>query len=171
MAWSGGRIVIGKNLKINHLVIFQGKGTVKIGDDVSLGYKLGGASKSPILLQPRETDSLIIIGNGSVIVNGTEIIARKEIVIGENCLIGAKCTLLDADFHGIKPMERKDKGKSSRIVINDNVWIGVGVLILKGVEIGKDAVIGAGCVVSKNVPAGSIVVGNPMKITGSVYDQ
>lgn len=170
-SWYGGQILFGDNLQINQAVIFQGKGVLRFGDNVILGYPIGGAPTLPILLQPRETDAIIQIGHGSTLVNGTEMIARSRISLGDNCLVGARCVILDADFHGLKPYERTKGGRISPVEIGNNVWLGLGSMILKGVHIGDDAVVGAGCVVTKSVPAGGIVVGNPMKILGSVYDE
>lgn len=166
--WQCGHLIIGNNVMINQRVIFQGKGRLQLEDGVNLGYEIGGAPTLPILLQPREIDLIIQIGKGSSLVNGTEIIAR--IKIGDNCRIGAKCIILDADFHGIKPAERSQGGKIAPVFIGNNVWLGINVTILKGVTIGNDAVVGAGFVVTRDVPAGGIVAGNPMKLIGSVYD-
>jgi len=77
--------------------------------------------------------------------------------------------ILDSDFHGIAPWERDRPGKTEPVEIGDNVWIGTEAMILKGVRIGKDAVIGARSVVVRDVPPGAIVAGNPSKAIGSVY--
>jgi maltose O-acetyltransferase len=57
------------------------------------------------------------------------------------------------------------------VILEDNVWVGSRTTILKGVTIGKDAVVAAGSVVTRDVPAGAIVAGNPAKLIGSVYDR
>ena len=166
----GGRIEFGNGLKIEQEIIFQGRGLLQLKDEVMLGYELGGSPSAPILLQPREIDSVISIGRKSILVNGTEIIARNSITIGENCRIGARCIIIDSDFHGLKPQERNTGGKVSPVTIGNNVWLGLGVIILKGVTIGDDAVIGAGSIVTRDIPEGGIAVGNPVRIIGSVYD-
>lgn len=166
----GGKIVIGKNVKLNHKVKFQGKGEVQLEDGVTLGYPLAGSSSIPILLQPRESDSIIRIGSGSTIVNGTEIISRERVTIGRKCLIGPRCMIIDSDFHGINPNERRG-GLTSPVILGDNVWLGMGVTILKGVTIGDDAVVGAGSIVTKDIPAGGVAAGNPARIVGSAYDK
>jgi len=103
--------------------------------------------------------------------NGSEYLARTSIAIGANCRLGPKCVIMDADFHGVAPEQRDTPGETKPIVIEDDVWFGSEVMVLKGVHIGRDAVVGARCVVAKDVPAGAIVVGNPMKIVGTVYDR
>jgi len=167
--FSGGKIKSKGVLLINQKLIFQGKGLLQLGERVSLGYKLGGAPSLPILFQPRNPESIISIGKGTTIVNGSEFIAHEKILIGENCLIGARCIILDSDFHGIKVNERKNSGYTKPVFIGNNVWIGINVIILKGVTIGDDVVIGAGSVVAKDIQSGSIAVGNPINIIGSVY--
>jgi acetyltransferase-like isoleucine patch superfamily enzyme len=170
-AWWKGKLVIGNEVCLDHPVIFQGRGRLLLEDHVTLGYQIGGAPAQPILLQPREANAVIRIGANTTIVNGTEMIARMGINIGQNCLIGARCQFLDSDFHGLRPDQRNGSGLSAAIIIEDNVWLGSSVTVLKGVIIGRDAVIGTGSIVTTNVPIGAIVVGNPGKIIGSVYDR
>lgn len=160
---------MGKSIQFAHPVRFQGKGTLVLEDHVKLGYWMAGSFNNPILLQPREANAVIQIGERTALVNGCELIARTNITIGRDCRIGSRCVFLDSDFHGLRASERNSPGDSQPIVLEDNVWLGTEVLILKGVCIGKDAVIGARCTVSKDVAAGAIAIGNPMKIIGSVY--
>lgn len=166
-----GKAILESEVHFAHPVSFQGRGLVYLQQNVKLGYKLAGASKLPILLQPRTSDAIIRIGSGSIVVNGTEIIALSSVTIGENCRIGARTIVLDSDFHGIRPDARDTPGIIGSVVIKDNVWVGADAMILKNVTIGQDAVVAARCVVTKNVPAGAIVAGNPMKVVGSVYDR
>jgi acetyltransferase-like isoleucine patch superfamily enzyme len=168
--WSGGSITLGSRLSIQHRTIFQGAGRVGIGDDVTLGYSLAGFLGTPIILQPRTSRAEIVIANGAAIMNGCYLCANESIRIGADCRIGGNCFIVDSDFHGLRPTERDTPGKTAPVVIEDNVWLGVSVAVLKGVRVGRDAVIGAHAVLSKDVPNGAIVVGNPMRIVGSVYD-
>lgn len=88
-----------------------------------------------------------------------------EITIGDDVMIGPKCVIWGRD-HGLsldQPM-REQEHVSAPITIGNDVWIGAQVTILKGVEIENGAVIGAGSVVTKSVPANAIVVGNPAKV-------
>jgi acetyltransferase-like isoleucine patch superfamily enzyme len=167
---SGGNAVIGQKVKVNHKVIFQGKGQVNLGDNVLLGYGLSGSLAQPILLQPREKNAVIEIGSQSAITNGCELIARQRIKIGENCLIGPGSLIMDSDFHDIRPDFRHTSGASSPITIGDNVWIGARCIILKGITIERDAVIAAGSVVYKNVGPGEILSSNTQHIIGNVYE-
>jgi maltose O-acetyltransferase len=158
-------------VRIDHPVRFMGRGTVIVEDCVVLGYPLASATRSPILLEPREDGAVVHIGSSTTIVNGTEIIARERVEIGRHCLIGPNCVLIDSDFHGLAPGKRGDPGTTAPVRLCDNVWLGSEVMVLKGVEIGQDAVVGARAVVSQSVPAGSIVVSPRPVAIGSVYER
>ncbi len=169
VAIHGGTLRVDSTWRFDHAARFQGRGTLYIEKDVGLGYSLAGSGPLPILLQPRERASVIRIGAGTTLVNGCELIARTSITLGAHCRIGAQSILMDSDFHGLGPQERDLPGLSAPIIIEDNVFMGIQAVVLKGVRIGKDAVVGARCVVTRDVPAGAIVVGNPMRVVGSVY--
>jgi acetyltransferase-like isoleucine patch superfamily enzyme len=167
--WHAGDCRLGRSLRINHPVVFQGRGQLRLFDHVTLGYELAGGLSDPILLQPREVDAVIAIRQHASIMNGCELIARSGIDIGENCRIGPRTIIYDADFHGILPSERADPGTTRPVSLMENVWVGSRATILKGVVIGRDAVVAAGSVVVKSVEAGAIVAGNPARVVGSVY--
>lgn len=84
-------------------------------------------------------------------------------IIGNNVLIGSGCVICDSDAHPIHPSERQNHEltKSSPIIIGNDVFIGARSIILKGVTIGEGAVIGAGSVVTKDVPSMCVYAGNP----------
>lgn len=84
---------------------------------------------------------------------------HKYIKIGKNCAIGPYAIILDSDGHQIL-----GKCNTAEVIIGNNVWIGARVTILKGVHIGDGAVIAAGTIVNKDVPAKSLVAGNPMHL-------
>jgi acetyltransferase-like isoleucine patch superfamily enzyme len=92
-------------------------------------------------------------------------------------LISWQVGIADSDFHPLDPVERRTDAealapylrerpprpllRSARVVICDNVWIGMNATILKGVTIGENAVVAAGSVVAKDVPPNTVVAGNP----------
>jgi acetyltransferase-like isoleucine patch superfamily enzyme len=81
--------------------------------------------------------------------------------------VGANTTIVDTDFHPLDPTERRlrpAEAKTAPIFIEDDVFIGMNCLILKGVRLGQGSVVGAGSVVTKDVPPGSIVAGNPAQV-------
>ena len=112
-------------------------------------------------------NAIIKIGDNSRI-HGSCIHAQQSITIGKNCLIAANCQIMDNNGHSIsldKPEDRLNiRDTSKPIVIEDNVWISTGVIVLPGVTIGQGSVIGANSVVSMDIPKNSIAKGNPIEI-------
>lgn len=92
--------------------------------------------------------------------SGTVIGCFKEIVIEDNVRCGANTLITDSDWH----LDDPRSGSPRPIHIHRNVWLGVGVMVLKGVTIGENSIIGAGSVVSKSIPANVIAAGNPCKV-------
>lgn len=87
-----------------------------------------------------------------------------RITIGEDCQIGPNVQLL-TPTHPLEPERRRARWEAAEpITIGDNVWLGGGVTVLPGVTIGDDAVIGAASVVTRDVPAASLAVGNPARV-------
>jgi acetyltransferase-like isoleucine patch superfamily enzyme len=105
----------------------------------------------------------IIIGKYSLITPGVRIMAAEKIIIGDACMIAHGAYISDADWHGIYD-RAEPVGKTKPIILEDNVWIGDSAIICKGVTIGKNSIIGAGAVVTKDVPQNSIFAGNPAKL-------
>lgn len=110
-------------------------------------------------------------------ISGACIVSANCVDIGNDVLLGANVTIIDTDFHPIAPAGRRHSDDRSAIgtapvVICDNVFVGAGSIILKGVRIGRDSVVGAGSVVpAGDYPQGSILAGNPAKIIGTVYKE
>lgn len=91
-----------------------------------------------------------------------------RITIGEDCQIGPNVQLL-TPTHPIDPQPRRDKLEAAEpIVLEDNVWLGGGVIVCPGVTIGENSVIGAGAVVTKDIPANVVAVGNPARVIRSI---
>ena len=107
----------------------------------------------------------ISLGNNSGI--GINAFLGSNISIGDNVMMGPECIIYTANhkFDDIKiPMNMQGFTEIDKVFIGDDVWIGGRVIILPGVKIGNGAIIGAGSVVTKDVPEYSIVAGNPAKI-------
>jgi len=92
--------------------------------------------------------------------SGTYIACARSIVLGENILCGADTTIWDTDFHPEDPRS----GPDAPVIIGDNVWLGVGVIVLKGVTIGENTIVGAGGLVTRSLPAGVIAMGTPARV-------
>lgn len=128
---------------------------------------------SRVILHPFDTFSYgsIVIGNNVFIGRGAFFSAsRSAITIGNSVMIGPRVTMMGGD-HNISQVGRlmadvRDKRPSddAPILIEDDVWIGAGVIILKGVTIARGSVIAAGSVVTKSIPEFSIAGGVPCKV-------
>lgn len=90
------------------------------------------------------------------------------ITIGEDCQLGPNVQLL-TPTHPIDPQPRRDKLEAAQpIVIGDNVWLAGGVIVCPGVTIGDSTVVGAGSVVTRDIPANVVAVGNPARVIKSI---
>lgn len=124
------------------------------------------APNRPVVLATWQAGAVLEVGANFAMTGGT-ICAAERIIIKDNVVVGANATIIDTDFHPLDPDQRKLQPSDARtgmIVIEDDVFIGMNSLILKGVTIGKGSVVGAGSVVTKDVPPGVIIAGNPARI-------
>lgn len=152
-------------------IIHKHKGSeIKLGRGVSLisqsKYNFAGINR-PVMLSTVSKDAKIEIGNNSG-VSGLTIVSATSVKIGNNTLIGANTNIYDTDFHNIDPdvrLRQTDikEAPTKRIIIGNNVWIGGGCTILKGVEISDESVIGAGSIVTRDVPKREVWGGSPAK--------
>lgn len=109
-------------------------------------------------------DAEISIGEGSGL-SGTAITAGESVLIGENVLCGANVSISDTDWHHVnRQAELNTPVPTAPVVIGDNVWLAMNVVVLKGVKIGKNSVVGANSVVAKDIPAGVLAVGQPAMV-------
>lgn len=112
-------------------------------------------------------DGKISVGNYCLMSPGTTITAADSITIGDNCMFAASCYLADSDWHGIYNRLRPFRC-TKPIVLKNNVWIGHGAKVSKGVTIGENSVVAAGAVVVKDVPDNVVVGGNPAKVIKTI---
>lgn len=96
--------------------------------------------------------------------SGTTIGVFRKVVLGKNVRCGANTVISDGDWH----QDDSRSGEPKPITIHDNVWLGLNVIVLKGVTIGENSVIGAGSVVTKDIPANVIAAGNPCRVVRSI---
>lgn len=109
----------------------------------------------------------INIGNNVFINQNCTIYDLAEISIGDNVMIGPNVSIISAS-HPIDPSQRFTHILGKPIIIEKNVWLAAGTTIIGGVTVGKNSVIAAGSVVTKDVPANTLVGGNPAKIIRSI---
>jgi acetyltransferase-like isoleucine patch superfamily enzyme len=104
----------------------------------------------------------ISVGDHTFINYGTSITAYEQVTIGRHCLLGHHVIIVDKSAHG---GEQRELARSpAPVIVEDEVWIGSHAIILPGVRIGRHAAIGAGSVVTKDVPAYCMAVGNPARV-------
>ena len=147
-----------------------GRGRVKLGR-CNLGvwpspYYMNGY----IHIEARSPEAEIIIGHDVWINNNASIISeRSRIEIGDKTLIGPEFMIVDSDFHDLNPNRRlRGSHQAAPTTVGKNVFIGSRVTILKGVSVGDNSVIASGAVVTRDVPANSIVGGVPAKVVAAV---
>tara|TARA_B110000240_G_scaffold196663_1_gene249444 strand:- start:690 stop:1310 length:621 start_codon:yes stop_codon:yes gene_type:complete len=171
------KIKFGTNLRILGgipIVKIPKDGKIIIGDNVVLNSDFEGSNTSLTTKVKFVTGTTgkIIIGNNCDL-NGTCFVSYDEIEIGDFCQFASSSIISDTDFHPVDPKFRlkQMKGESfsfnsvskKKIKIGNNVWVGWGTVILKGVNIGDNSIIAAGAVVVSDIPSNCIAAGNPAK--------
>jgi len=154
---------------IPRVYLFSGS-TISLGENIRIRTSpisnLIGLNRRSIIATHSDK-AQIIIGNNcgfSAIVIGS----KESITIGNDVMAGANVLITDFDWHAIDPAQRQHgTPESSPIKIEDNVFIGYSSTILKGVSIGKNSVIGANSVVTKDIPPNVIAAGNPCRVIKS----
>jgi len=165
-----------KGVELKGKVRFQGRpiisvakgGRLVIGDDVSIASSVRAnplGLAQPSVLRAMTSGAALVLETG-VALSGTVICAGSSIQIGEGTILGAGAMVLDNDFH--QPghgwtWETENAKNAAPIRIGRGVFVGARAIILKGVTIGDRAIIGAGAVVTKDVPDRHLAVGNPAR--------
>jgi maltose O-acetyltransferase len=147
---------------------FVGRGAIHFDGRVCIGvfpspYFFNGYA----YIEARNPSANVMIGDGTWINNNFVAISEhKSITVGKNVLIGTFVEIYDSNFHGLEPDRRLVScfEEASGVIIEDNVFIGSNVIVLKGVTIGRDSVIANGSLVTKSIPPGVVAGGSPAKI-------
>jgi len=105
----------------------------------------------------------VALGDHVLISPGTRIISSIGITIGANTMIASDVYISDSDWHGLYD-RTSEAGQAKPVVLEENVWLGVRAIVGKGVTIGRNSIVGAGAVVTKDVPPDSVVAGNPARV-------
>ena len=155
-------------------IIFWGKGRIVIEDGVTLqsNPKLNPSGiVHPCRLAIMGGSAEIRIGAGSGL-SGVTICCAKKVTIGKNVGLGANVAIYDNDMHAVNPYLRAFDNdaniKAKEVVIDDYAWVGANAIILKGVHIGRGAVVGAGSVVTTDVPDYTVYAGNPARLVRKI---
>ncbi|HET6324537.1 MAG TPA: acyltransferase [Planctomycetaceae bacterium] len=161
LRWRG--VQVGRGCWIQSIEIPRNPKSIVLGAEVALDNQVVLLATGSSRAEPQ-----IRIGSRTYINRFTMLDASESIVIGERCMIGPSCYITDHD-HGTQAGDAvaTQPLKSAPTSIGNDVWIGAGAIVLKGVTIGDGAVIGAGAVVTTDAPAGAILVGVPARVVGS----
>ncbi len=159
--WLISRWYLRRATSLGKIVFTQGKprvinkGTLRIGNVTRVWSSVNQTRLS--------------VGRGGVLeigsdcrINGPTISANNRVIIGNHCRIAPHVIIMDDDFHDVS--NRQAGGKGGQIIIKDHAWVATRAMVLKGVTIGRRAVVASGAVVTKDVPDYAVVAGVPAKI-------
>lgn len=169
--WFSGKVKLGSNLEVCGFIFLKNKGTIFVGDNVRINsgrfsnFASGGLTSIQVM-----KGAELIIGD-RVGISNSAITCAKKIEIQSDVNIGADCVISDTDFHSLNYIERTGRRfkktienvSTASVKIGHGCFIGMRVIVLKGVTIGARSVIGAASVVSSNIESDSVAVGNPCK--------
>ena len=150
--------------EIGHRVRLQGRPIIDARGEIRIHERVQLVSTVARLELGTGEDGVLSIGARSLINFGCSIVAFDRVSIGERCLIGPHCMIMDTAFHEIDPHRRLEQPTPDPITIGNNVWLGARVIVLPGVTIGDDSVVGIGSVVTANIPPSTLAVGVPARV-------
>jgi len=163
-------VKFGENITISGVPIFSfsKKSTVSLGNNLILT-----SSTETNMVGLYKVCTIAVCENANLEIgnncgfSGVSIYCSDKIIIGDHLICGGNVSIWDTDFHSLNYLDRrielKEKIKSEKIIIGNDVFIGANSIVLKGVSIGNRSIIGAGSVVAKDIPANQIWAGNPAK--------
>jgi len=172
-----GGVVIGSGAKL-HLA------TLSARQPNGCSLSIGADSNIEASLVLEQASARIAIGSRTHVGGGTLLAAASNIEIGDDVLIAFEAIIMDHNSHSLKFRERQHdvhdwiRGKKDwstvtmePVKISNKAWIGVRAIVLKGVTVGEGAVVGAGSIVTSDVPPWTIVAGNPARIIRVLTDE
>lgn len=177
LLFRGKHVRYDKSIRFHGIPEIYGRGTIRIGKNVRINSK---TSANPAMgCYPKTvfnvTSGTLEIGD-DVGMSGVAISCASRVTIGNRVLLGGGVKIMDSDAHSLEYWNRGkgadvDVPVSRPVTVGDDVFLGAGARILKGVTIGDRAIIGADAVVTKNVPAGEIWAGNPARKIGNAPEK
>jgi acetyltransferase-like isoleucine patch superfamily enzyme len=148
------------SVRLKGKVCIRGDGRLVLGNGITL---IGNVV--PIEFVSHK-GACITIGDHTFINYGSSISAHKRVVIGRHCLLGHYTLILDNNEHDLE--QHRMLPPSDPVVIEDHVWIGSRVCILPGVRVGHHSAVGAGSVVTRDIPAHCLAAGNPARVVRKI---
>ena len=164
------RVSLGRGCRFEGLPVFRNLpgSSIVIGDGCQFNSShtsnLIGVY-SPCMIPAIRRGAAVRIGDGCGF-SGTVIAAAVSVTLGRNVRCGANTLINDTDWHADDPRS----GGAAPVVIGDNVWLGYGVKVMKGVTIGENSVIGACSVVTRDIPANVVAAGVPCRVLHELTD-
>ena len=161
---------------IHGRLFIRNKGKIRLGKNVvfNSSFKANPTTGFHCISITVQQNGELVVGNNTGISNSS-ITCLDQITIGDNVLIGGGCRITDNDSHSIflqNRLERPEKGiKTAPVQICDGAFVGTRCIILKGVTVGKHVVVGAGSVVTRDVPDSEIWAGNPAKLISKITQE
>lgn len=155
--WALGRdFRAGRRFRAFGRLSVRGPGSVVFGDNVALWGRVNAWTYSP--------DARIVIAD-DVMMSGTRFACAREIRVGRNSIL-ADAGIRDTDMHSTRADRRSPAApiRVAPVEIGENVWVAAGALIMPGITIGENSVIGAAAVCMRSFPANKVILGNPAKV-------
>ena len=152
--------------------VLHGAGRLVLGEGCEFGFARSPGFASGVgYIDCRHPDGVVSIGARTVMNNDFAIVSESPqgVTVGADCLFGVGVRVLDTDGHHLAAEGRREsKAATAPVVIEDDVWLGDGVVVLKGVTIGRGSVVASNAVVTRSVPPDTIVGGVPATPLGRV---
>jgi acetyltransferase-like isoleucine patch superfamily enzyme len=169
--WRSQCRMVGERFRMEQLPYLFGSGDIDIGNDVHFSGKPSFLFSSRYSQMPK-----LSIGHGSFLGHSCALTIAHQVQIGNHCLIAGGVRITDFDGHSLRAEGRRagERPAADRVlpvIIGDDVWIGHGAIILKGVNVGDRAIIGARAVVTRHVLPDTIVAGNPARVVKSLNQE
>jgi acetyltransferase-like isoleucine patch superfamily enzyme len=167
--WDNGRAVLNarwslrKADEVGDRVRLRGRPAVTNRGRMVIGRRVQLVSTIATLELVSDAGGLLEIGEATLVNFGCSLVATDLVRIGADCHIGPYTMMLDNDFHRVEPERRLERPPSRPIIVEDNVWIGARSILMSGVTIGRDSCVGAGSVVTGDVPPRTLVAGVPAR--------
>lgn len=172
--WRNGRAVVNakwylRNVdEVGERVRMRGRPSVRNEGRMIIGQRVQLVSTIATLELVTGPKGTLEIGERSLVNFGCSLVATRLVRIGARCQIGTYTMMLDNDYHHVEPERRLERPPSKPIIVEDNVWIGARVIVMSGVTIGEDSCIGAGSVVTSDVPRRTLAAGVPARTIRSL---
>jgi acetyltransferase-like isoleucine patch superfamily enzyme len=138
----------------------------KYGGRIEVGERVRFEARTIPVEMVAWQGAMLSIGSGTFINYATSLSAHRLVSIGRDCMIGNYVVIMDSDYHELLDRSRLDE--AAPVIIEDGVWIGLRATVLKGVRIGRGSVVGAGSLVTSDIPPDSLALGVPARVVRSL---